>query len=345
MKKHFHNKTIFLTGGTGSFGKVFATTILKNYKPKKLIIFSRDELKQYEFKKEIGHYKNVRFFIGDIRELDRLILATKGVDIIVHAAALKQVDTAEYNPFEFVKTNILGAQNIVEASIQNKVKKIIALSTDKAVNPINLYGATKLAADKLIIAANNLVGDNDISFSVVRYGNVMDSRGSVLPIYKEILNQKKNTFPLTHESMTRFFVSLKDSVNFVIRSIAIMKGGEIFIPKLHSFKIKDLIFALSSKPKIINIGIRPGEKMHESLISIESFKSIIEFKYHYVVTPSIIFFKKKNYFNNSLGEKGKLILKEFEYSSLNNKKFLKNLPEIKKFLKINDNSLFKTINK
>ena len=345
MKNYFQNKTIFLTGGTGSFGKVFALTILKIHKPKKLIIFSRDELKQYEFKKKIGHYKNVRFFIGDIRELDRLILATKGVDIIVHAAALKQVDTAEYNPFEFVKTNILGAQNIVEAAIRNKVKKTIALSTDKAVNPINLYGATKLAADKLIIAANNLVGSDDITFSVVRYGNVMDSRGSVLPIYKDILNQKKNSFPLTHKDMTRFFVSLEDSVKFVIKSIAIMKGGEIFIPKLFSFRIIDLILSLSQKAKIINIGIRPGEKMHESLISLESFKSIIEFNNHYVVMPSIIFFKKKNYFTNSLKEKGKLISKEFEYSSIKNKQFLNNLNEIKKFLKKNDNSLFKTISK
>ena len=333
MKNYFQDKTIFLTGGTGSFGKVFTTTILKYYKPKKLIIFSRDELKQYEFKKKIGHHKNVRFFIGDIRELDRLILATKDVDIIVHAAALKQVDTAEYNPFEFVKTNILGAQNIVEAAIRNKVKKTVALSTDKAVNPINLYGATKLAADKLIVAANNLVGSDDISFSIVRYGNVMDSRGSVLPIYKEIINQKKDVFPLTHKNMTRFFVSLDDSVKFVIKSIAMMKGGEIFIPKLYSFKIKDLIFSLSSKAKILDIGIRPGEKMHESLISIESYKSIIEFNNHYVVMPSIIFFKKKNYLNNSLNEKGKLISKEFEYTSIKNKKFLNNLADIKKISK------------
>lgn len=345
MQKYFQNKTIFLTGGTGSFGKVFALNILKNYKPKKLIIFSRDELKQYEFKQKIGKYKNVRFFIGDIRELDRLVLATKDVDIIVHAAALKQVDTAEYNPFEFVKTNILGAQNIIEAALQNKVNKVIALSTDKAVNPINLYGATKLAADKLIVAANNLVGSENITFSVVRYGNVMDSRGSIIPLYKKILNENKNSFPLTHLDMTRFFVSLDDSVRFVIKSICMMKGGEIFIPKLVSFRIKDFILAISKNPKIIDIGIRPGEKMYETLISTESYKSIIEFKNHYVVMPSIIFFKKKNYKINSLKEKGKLVTNQFEYSSKENKLHLTKLIDIKNFLKKNDNSLFKTINK
>ena len=336
----FNNKTILVTGGTGSFGKTFVKYFLQNFRPKKIIIFSRDELKQYHLKQELGNYKNLRFFLGDVRELDRLQLATKGVDIIVHAAALKQVDTAEYNPFEYIKTNIIGAQNIIQASLANKVKKVIALSTDKAVDPINLYGSTKLAADKLFIAANNLVGKDNIIFSVVRYGNVISSRGSVIPKFQEIIKKKSPYIPITDENMTRFFITLNQSVKFVAKCIAMMVGGEIFIPKLDSLKIIDLANEMKLKnQKIKLIGIRPGEKIHEVLISNESQSNIVEFNSHYVVEPTIIFFKKKNYIKNSLNEKGKSVKKLFKYSSDNNPKLLNN-KSIKRFLDRNVYTVF-----
>ena len=335
IKSSFKNKTILVTGGTGSFGKTFVKYFLKNFNPKKLIIFSRDELKQYHLKQELGDHKNLRFFLGDVRELDRLQLATKDVHIIVHAAALKQVDTAEYNPFEYIKTNIIGAQNIIQASLINKVKKVIALSTDKAVDPINLYGSTKLAADKLFIAANNLVGRDKIIFSVVRYGNVISSRGSVIPKFKELIENKSNYIPITDKNMTRFFITLEESVKFVAKCAAMMIGGEIFIPKLQSLKIIDLANSMKSKnQKIKIIGIRPGEKIHEVLISNESQSNVVEFKDHYVIEPSIIFFKKKNYLKNSLNEKGNALKKLFKYSSDNNPKLL-SLKSIKKFLERN----------
>jgi len=231
------NKNILITGGTGSFGKNFLDYVLNKHKPKKLIVYSRDELKQFELKKKYAKNKSLRFFLGDVRDLPRLSQACDGVDILIHAAALKQVPTAEYNPFEFIKTNIHGAQNVIDAAINNKIKKVLTLSTDKAVAPINLYGATKVASDKFFIAANNTLGNKDISFSVVRYGNVVNSRGSLFPELKN----KINTFNLTNKEMTRFFITLEDSVKFVINCIDLMKGGEIFIPKINSFKIIDLI--------------------------------------------------------------------------------------------------------
>ncbi len=328
----FNNKTILITGATGSFGKTFVKYLTNNFKPKKIIIFSRDELKQYNMKQEYFNHTNLRFFIGDIRDEARLELATKNVDIIVHAAALKQVDTAEYNPFEYIKTNILGAENIINASIKNEVNKVIALSTDKAVDPVNLYGSTKLSSDKLFVAANNLVGKKKISFSVVRYGNVISSRGSVVPLFKKMINEKKKFLTITHKEMTRFFITLEESVKFVVNSISNMVGGEIFIPKLYSCKIIDLANIMKLKnQKIKFIGIRPGEKIHEVLISDSNLSEVIEFKDYYVVAPSIIFYKKKNYLINQNKEKGKLIKNNFKYSSDNNSRKISSL-ELKKFI-------------
>ena len=258
----FNQKNILITGGTGSFGKKFIETVLKNYKPNKLVIFSRDELKQDELKKKLnsGSNKCLRFFIGDVRDYQRLDLALNGIDYLVHAAALKQVPAAEYNPTEFIKTNILGAENIVRAAIKNNVKKIIALSTDKASNPINLYGATKLVSDKLFISANNYVGDKKVSFSIVRYGNVVNSRGSVIPFFLDLEKKQNKFFPITDEQMTRFLITLEEGVNFVLDSFKRMKGGEIFIPKISSAKIIDIAKAINSNRKHKVIGIRPGKK-------------------------------------------------------------------------------------
>lgn len=335
----FNNKSVLITGATGSFGKTFVKYLINNFKPKKIIIFSRDELKQYNMQQDYIDQKNLRFFIGDIRDQARLELATKNVDIIVHAAALKQVDTAEYNPFEYIKTNILGAENIINASIKNKVGKVIALSTDKAVDPVNLYGSTKLSSDKLFIAANNLVGKQNIRFSVVRYGNVISSRGSVVPLFQKMINEKAKYLTITHKDMTRFFITLEESVKFVINSVSNMIGGEIFIPKLYSCKILDLanIMKLNNQ-KIKYIGIRPGEKIHEVLISDSNQAEIVEFKNYYVVTPSIIFYKKKNYLINQNKEKGKLIKENFKYSSDNNSKKIASL-DLKKFVIKNVNPL------
>ena len=335
----FNNKSVLITGATGSFGKTFVKYLINNFKPKKIIIFSRDELKQYNMQQDYIDQKNLRFFIGDIRDQARLELATKNVDIIVHAAALKQVDTAEYNPFEYIKTNILGADNIINASIKNKVGKVIALSTDKAVDPVNLYGSTKLSSDKLFIAANNLVGKQNIRFSVVRYGNVISSRGSVVPLFQKMINEKAKYLTITHKDMTRFFITLEESVKFVINSVSNMIGGEIFIPKLYSCKILDLanIMKLNNQ-KIKYIGIRPGEKIHEVLISDSNQAEIVEFKNYYVVTPSIIFYKKKNYLINQNKEKGKLIKENFKYSSDNNSKKITSL-DLKKFVIKNVNPL------
>tara|TARA_E500000178_G_C16910653_1_gene702448 strand:- start:82 stop:1053 length:972 start_codon:yes stop_codon:yes gene_type:complete len=319
----FNKKNILITGGTGSFGKNFINYILKNYRPNKLIIYSRDELKQYELSLKIKD-KCVRFFLGDIRDQDRFFDASKKIDIIIHAAALKQVPAAEYNPFEFIKTNILGAQNIIACAIKNEVEKTIALSTDKAVAPINLYGATKLCSDKLFIAANNMVGNNNVTFSVVRYGNVVNSRGSLFP---KIKNSPEKQIKLTHKNMTRFFIKLDDSVKFVEKSIKLMKGGEIFIPKIPAYKIYDMIKILKPNAKIKIIGIRPGEKIHESLFSKDDSNNVVEFNDYYIIKPSINLTKKINYKRNKLGQVGKQI-KNSEYISSNHVKITKK--EIKK---------------
>ena len=289
-----NNKSILLTGGTGSFGNKFIEMAIKKYKKiKRLIIFSRDELKQYELSKiyPITKYDFIRYFIGDVRDKDRLNRAMRGVDYVIHAAALKQVDTAEYNPDEFVKTNIIGAQNIVETSIDNNVKKVIALSTDKACSPINLYGATKLCAEKIFLAGNNIKGNRDITFSVVRYGNVAGSRGSIIP---KILEAKKNRlgyFSLTHKNATRFWITLEESVNMVLWAIKNSKQGQLLIPKIPSFKIYDLIKVLYPECKITISGLRPGEKIHEDLVSINE-TNLYDTGNFYSMYPT--FSKKKN---------------------------------------------------
>ena len=332
----FKNKTLLITGGTGSFGKV-AIKYALNLKFKKIIIFSRDELKQYQLKQKYPQ-KNLRFFIGDIRDYDRLEHATKEVNYIIHAAALKQVDTAEYNPLEAIKTNIIGAENVIKAAIQNSVEKVMALSTDKAANPINLYGATKLCSDKLFIAANNYTGNRKVSFSITRYGNVIGSRGSVMHVFNK--QAKSNLFTITHPEMTRFWISIEDGVSFAFENLNRMIGGEIFIPKIPSVKILDLAKAFNSKPKIKFIGLRPGEKIHETLLPKDSSHHSIEFKNHYIIYPEFIFknITAKKYFINKKKEKGKKVRVNYEYSSDINKHFL----SIKQIKKINLN-FFKKI--
>ena len=328
----FNNKNILITGGTGSFGKEFTKQILKKYKPKKLIIFSRDELKQNEMSLQpnFKNNKTLRFFIGDVRDYQRLKMALKDVEIVVHAAALKQVPAAEYNPIECIKTNIFGAENIINASIYNGVKRIIALSTDKAVNPINLYGASKLSSDKLFQAANNLTGNQDCKFSVVRYGNVIGSRGSVLPFFMNLINEGNKSLPITHPDMTRFWLTLEKGVSFVIKSFNRMLGGEIFIPKMPSIKIVDLAKSLDSKINIKIVGIRPGEKLHEVLVPADLSSQTFENKDSFIILPSFSITKNNKVFKN-YQSKFKLVKKGFEYNSQNNKHYL----EVGEIIKLN----------
>lgn len=317
----FNGKKILITGGTGSFGKAFSKMLLKKYKPDKIIIFSRDEYKQFEMQKEFPQ-ENMRFFLGDVRDVNRLILAMRNVDYVIHAAALKQVPAAEYNPMECIKTNILGAQNVIDAALENKIEKIVALSTDKAANPINLYGATKLASDKLFIAANNIVGPLPTRFSVVRYGNVVGSRGSVVPFFIELLKKGEEEIPITDERMTRFWITLDQGVDLVIKTIYRMQGGEIFIPKIPSIKITDLAKAMAPDKKTKIIGIRPGEKIHEIMCPQDMAHHTLEFSDHFVITPSISYATHINYQTNRLGEEGKAVSDQFEYHSGNNPHFL-----------------------
>ena len=310
----FNDKTILITGGTGSFGKQFVRTILERYKPKKIIIYSRDELKQFEMAQKYND-QCMRYFIGDVRDLERLKKAMNGVDYVVHAAALKHVPIAEYNPMECIKTNIMGAQNVIDASIAEGVKKVIALSTDKAANPINLYGASKLASDKLFVAANNLRGDNDISFSVVRYGNVLGSRGSVVPFFKKLLSEGAKELPITDERMTRFWITLQEGVDFVLKNFERMQGGEIFIPKIPSMKVVDMAKALAPDLPIKIVGIRPGEKLHELMCPKDDSHLTLEFDDHFVIKPSIVFSTPRDYATNPLEEKARPVEIGFEYSS------------------------------
>ena len=328
----FNNKSILITGGTGSFGKEFVKTIFKKYKKiKRLVIFSRDEFKQSEMSEEFPKkkYPAIRFFIGDVRDRDRLIRACKSIDYIIHAAALKQVPIAEYNPMEFIKTNIIGASNLIEASIATKVKKVVALSTDKAASPINLYGATKLCSDKLFIAANNYAGTTKISFSVVRYGNVMNSRGSVIPFF--ISEAKKGLIPITDKRMTRFNITLKESVNFVIKALKNAKGAEVFIPKIPSYKIMDLAKAISPKCRIKFIGIRPGEKIHEEMITVSDSPNTLNFKDYYIILPSSDS-KLSTYYIKKL--RGQRVPEGFCYNSLGNNRFL-SIESLKELIKGN----------
>lgn len=308
----FNNKNILITGGTGSFGKKYTEILLKNYSPNKIIIYSRDELKQYEMA-QVFNDKCMRYFIGDVRDKSRLKKAMEDVDYVIHAAALKHVPVAEYNPMECIKTNINGAQNVIECAIENEVEKVIALSTDKAAAPINLYGATKLASDKLFIAANNLVGKRKTRFSVVRYGNVIGSRGSVVPFFVKLIKQGNKKLPITHKNMTRFLITLEQGVKFVLKNFERMQGGEIFVPKIPSMKMVDLAKALCPECELEEIGIRPGEKLHEVMITKDD--RCIEFSDHFVIKPTIQFNTPVDYRVNKLGEKG--IEKDigFEYAS------------------------------
>jgi len=331
MKNFLDNKSILITGGTGSFGRKFVETVFKKFKPKKVIIYSRDEQKHFQLQKK-WKFKNIRFFIGDVRDLNRLSHAMDGVDIVIHAAALKHVSMSEYNPFEAVKTNILGAQNIIEACMKNNVKKVIALSTDKASSPINLYGATKLTSDKLFIAANYYRGSKNIKFSVARYGNVAGSRGSVIPFF---LNHKSKGFlPITDKRMTRFTITLDQSVEFVFFCLKKMWGGEVFVPKIPSYKILDLAKAISPKSRIKFIGIRPGEKIHEEMISSSEALNTLEFKNYFVIVPNSEFLDwgKKQYMQKN--KNGKICNYNFSYNSQNNTKFI-SISEIKNLIKSN----------
>ena len=318
----FNNKTIMITGGTGSFGKHFIKKTLDLYKPKKLIVYSRDELKQYEMQKDFND-SCMRYFLGDVRDSNRLTQAMSQVDFVVHAAALKQVPAAEYNPMECIKTNIHGAENVIEAAISNSVKKVIALSTDKAASPINLYGATKLASDKLFVAANNIVGERPTRFSVVRYGNVVGSRGSVVPFFKQLAEEKKKKIPITHKDMTRFWITLDMGVDFVWKSFQRMLGGEIFVPKLPSVRIMDVAKAYAPNLEMEEVGIRPGEKLHEVMCPSDDSHLTLEFEDYFLIEPTINFFDITfNYKTNHLGEKGEYVDYGFEYNSRSNPVFL-----------------------
>ncbi|MFJ8234651.1 UDP-N-acetylglucosamine 4,6-dehydratase (inverting) [Ureibacillus sp. NPDC094379] len=305
-------KTILVTGGTGSFGKKFISKALQ-LGVKKVIVFSRDELKQYEMAQEYTDSR-IRFFLGDVRDKERLYRAFDGVDIVVHAAAMKHVGACEYNPFEAVKTNIYGAQNIIEAAIDRGVQRVIALSTDKAAAPVNLYGATKLASDKLFVAANSYVGDKDTRFAVVRYGNVVGSRGSVVPFFKKMAST--GNLPVTDERMTRFWITLDQGVQFVIDSLERMNGGEIFVPKIPSMKVTDLATAIAPDAKIEIVGIRPGEKLHESMITEDDSRHTIEFDNYYVITPEFPWWSKENTMN------AKKLNEGFKYTSDSNTEWL-----------------------
>jgi UDP-N-acetylglucosamine 4,6-dehydratase len=325
----FDGKSILVTGGTGSFGKEFVRMILNCYKPQRLIVYSRDELKQFEMQQMYNH-GCMRYFIGDVRDSSRLSMAMRGVDIVVHAAALKQVPAAEYNPMECIKTNVLGAQNVIEASIANEVEKVIALSTDKAANPINLYGATKLCSDKLFVSANNIAGKSRTRFAVVRYGNVVGSRGSVIPHYKKLISEGQS-LPITDVRMTRFWITLQQGIAFVFKSLVIMRGGEIFVPKIPSSRIVDIAEAFAPGKKHTIIGVRPGEKLHEVMCPADDSHLTLEFENHYVICPAITFANKADYRIDPAGAKGKPVSEGFEYNSGTNQWIL-TIDEIRKMI-------------
>lgn len=329
----FLGKSILVTGGTGSFGKAFIRRLLAVDNPRRVIVYSRDELKQYEMMPEFEGDGRMRFFLGDVRDADRLKMAFRGVDFVVHAAALKQVPAAEYNPMECIKTNIHGAENVINAAIATGVEKVIALSTDKAANPINLYGATKLASDKLFIAANNITGKDRTRFSVVRYGNVVGSRGSVVPFFRGLVAAGKAELPITDERMTRFWITLDQGVEFVLRAFKRMHGGEIFVPKIPSATILDLASAIAPELPTRLVGIRPGEKLHEVMCPRDDSHLTLEFAEHFVITPTISFVDHPDFGRNASGEDGVPVADGFEYSSGNNPHFL-TVAEIRELLKV-----------
>ncbi len=315
------NQTILITGGTGSFGKRFARQVLDTTNAKKIIVYSRDELKQSEMAMEFNDPR-MRFFIGDVRDLERLNYALEGVDICIHAAALKHVPIAEYNPLECIKTNIMGASNVINACLKNAISQVIALSTDKAANPINLYGATKLCSDKLFVSANNFKGSSQTQFSVVRYGNVVGSRGSVVPFFKKLVQNKASEIPITDIRMTRFWITLDEGVCFVLKSLKRMHGGEIFVPKIPSMKMTDLAKALAPNIPTKIIGIRPGEKLHEVMIPKDESHLALEFEDFFIIQPTISFQTPKDYTLTRLYEKGQKVAPDFEYSSHTNNQWL-----------------------
>ncbi|MES1927744.1 UDP-N-acetylglucosamine 4,6-dehydratase [Salinisphaera dokdonensis CL-ES53] len=318
----FEDKSVLITGGTGSFGKKYVETILARSNPRRVIVYSRDELKQFEMAQEFND-PCMRYFIGDVRDQDRMTQAMRGVDFVIHAAALKQVPAAEYNPTECIKTNIHGAENVIKAALENNVEKVIALSTDKAANPINLYGATKLASDKLFVAANNMAGGHPTRFAVVRYGNVVGSRGSVVPFFRKKIAEDVEFLPITDERMTRFWITLQDGVNFVLKNFERMHGGEIFVPKIPSVRIAELARAMAPDLPHKFVGIRPGEKLHEVMCPADDSHLTLEFDDHFVIQPTITFAAANNDFDtNGLGEKGKPVAQGFEYNSGANEEFL-----------------------
>ena len=348
-KNIFLNKSIFVTGGTGSFGHIFVERLIRNYNPKKIIVYSRDEYKQFKMNAYLSQNKytsnflknnKFRFFIGDIRDKERLSFALKDdIDYVFHAAALKHVPICEYNPFEAVKTNILGAQNLIESCMANGIKKVVALSTDKASSPINLYGATKLTSDKLFIAANNYKGKTDIKFSVVRYGNVMGSRGSVIPTF--IKNSKNKFINITDKSMSRFNITLDQSVDLVIKAVDTMVGGELYVPKLSSYNILDLMKAVAPKAKPNFVGIRPGEKLHEEMISQSESQNTIEYKDHFIILPNSdhLSWNKKNFIKTNKSKIIKIHKLDFSYNSKDNSSFL-SVRDLKSLIKDNFHTFY-----
>ncbi len=326
-----NDKTILITGGTGSFGKAFTRYALTHYQPKKIIIYSRDEFKQFMMQNEFKEYKDkLRFFIGDVRDVERLRRALNGVDYVIHAAALKQVPACEYNPNEAIKTNIHGAMNLIEAALDCDVKKVVALSTDKAVNPVNLYGGTKLVSDKLFIAANAYAGANDINFSIVRYGNVAGSRGSVIPFFHNIINNGGKELPITDYRMTRFWISLTQGVELVIKALEEAKGGETFISKIPSFKVTDLAQAMLPGCEMPEVGIREGEKLHEIMVTVEDSMTTYEYDKHFIVYPQMVWSERRK-----PNPSGKKVTEGFSYTSGNNTEWL-SVEQIKELLKTLD---------
>ncbi len=332
MKNFFKNKKILITGATGSFGNKCLEVLFKNYKPEKVVVFSRDELKQFELSKKYPEEAYpIRYFIGDVRDKDRLCRACVNIDIIIHAAAMKRITASEYNPTECISTNILGAQNVISAAIENNVDRVIALSTDKAANPVNLYGATKLCSDKLFVSANNLVGKKNTRFAVVRYGNVISSRGSVIPFFKELIRDGAKKLPITDKRMTRFVITLDEGVNFVFNSLKSMAGGEIFVPKLPSIRIIEIVDILLGKNLYDIIGIRAGEKLHEVMIPIEEARNCIELKDKFIIIPQLSWWNLKS-LDKSVRKLGKRVDDSFEYTSDKNTQWLSQ-KELKKILK------------
>jgi len=333
----FDDRSILITGGTGSFGKAFAREVLSRHRVRRLVIFSRDEQKQYRMAQELPQevYPALRYFIGDVRDERRLRRAMEGIDYVVHAAAMKHVPIAEYNPFECIRTNVTGAENVINAAIDAGVKKVVALSTDKAANPINLYGATKLASDKCFVAANHLAGSSGTRFSVVRYGNVMGSRGSVVEYFQRLIEEGTRSLPVTDKRMTRFWITLRQGVDFVLDRFEAMAGGELFVPKIPSMKITDLAEAMGQGRRWHEVGIRPGEKLHEVLLPFDEARNTLEYSTHYTVHPVFSWWRREDHMSER-GERGREVARDFQYRSntnswqLSRDELLRTLEEIRR---------------